>query len=64
MNDHHYHHHHPPSPLPDTNIEEMNLLLSSTHFAEKDIKSLLIHTVIFLMIIYKYNDITLDSFIH
>jgi len=35
-----------------------NDLLSITRFAEKDIKSLLIHTVNILMIIYRYNDTT------
>jgi len=38
-------------PPPDTSIEEMNLLLCITRFAEKDTKSLLIHTVKVLMII-------------
>jgi len=45
-----------PPPPPDTSLEEMNLLLSITCFAEKDIKSLLIGTVKVLMIIYRYND--------
>jgi hypothetical protein len=49
-------------PPPDKSIEEINLLLSITHFAEKDTKSLLIFTTTVLMIMCSNN--TQQRFFH